>query len=62
MKERKEVEPKVDLDFETLYNRSLAEQLGEYLEILFETVGKNLPIGFIKSSILSRSNYSVCRP
>jgi hypothetical protein len=43
MKERIEVEPKVDFDFATLYDRPLAEQLDVYLEIPFETLKPHLP-------------------
>lgn len=43
MVERKEVEPKVDLDFPTLYHKSLPEQLEEYLKVPFETLEPHMP-------------------
>ena len=43
MKERNEIEPKVDLDFATLYDLPLTEQLEEYLKVPFETIGPHLP-------------------
>lgn len=43
MKERNEVESKIDLDFASLYDRPLGEQLEEYLEIPFETLEPHMP-------------------
>ncbi|WP_276299477.1 hypothetical protein [Halorussus lipolyticus] len=41
--ERQQIEPDVDLDFESLYDASLAEQVERYLEIPFEVVEPHLP-------------------
>ncbi|WP_128476812.1 hypothetical protein [Halorussus pelagicus] len=43
LRERELVEPDVDLDFESLYDEPLAEQLRRYLEIPFEVVEPHLP-------------------
>ena len=41
--EREAVEPLVDLDFATLYDRSLAERLEAYLSVPFEVVADHVP-------------------
>jgi hypothetical protein len=41
--ERQQLEPDVDLDFESLYDAPLAEQLRQYLDIPFEVVEPHLP-------------------
>ena len=43
LKERNEVEPKVDLDFATLYDQPVAKQLEKYLEIPYETLEEYMP-------------------
>lgn len=43
MKERNEVEPKVDLDFATLYDKPVAQQLDEYLSVPLETLEPHMP-------------------
>ena len=43
LRERQQLEPKVDLDFPSLYDASLAEQVERYLEIPFEVVEPHLP-------------------
>ncbi|UPW01858.1 hypothetical protein M0R88_07125 [Halorussus gelatinilyticus] len=43
LRERRRLEPDVDLDFESLYDEPLAEQLRQYLEIPFEVVEPHLP-------------------
>ena len=43
LRERKRLEPEVDLDFESLYDASLAEQLERYLELDHEVVEPHLP-------------------
>lgn len=41
--ERRQLEPDVDLDFATLYDASLAEQVRQYLDVPFEVVEPHLP-------------------
>ncbi|MBV0923451.1 hypothetical protein KTS45_04490 [Halomicroarcula limicola] len=41
--ERRAVEPYVDLDFETLYHRPLAEQVAEYLTVPYDVVEEHIP-------------------
>jgi hypothetical protein len=43
LRERQQLEPKVDLDFPSLYDASLAEQVRRYLEIPFGVVEPHLP-------------------
>lgn len=43
MREREEVEPKLDLDFASLYDSPLAEQLEEYLKVPYETLEPHMP-------------------
>ena len=43
LKERNEVEPKVDLDFASLYDLPIAELLEAYLEVPFETLETHMP-------------------
>jgi len=43
LRERAELEPHVDLDFEALYGAPLAEQLRAYLEIPYEVIEPHLP-------------------
>jgi hypothetical protein len=43
LRERQQLEPEVDLDFESLYDASLAEQVERYLDVPFEVVEPHLP-------------------
>lgn len=43
MKERNKVESKVDIDFATLYNQSIAKQLEEYLKVPYEMLEDHMP-------------------
>jgi hypothetical protein len=43
LRERKRLEPDVDLDFASLYDEPLAEQLRRYLDVPFEVVEPHLP-------------------
>jgi hypothetical protein len=41
--EREKIEPKVDLNFDSLYGRSLGEQIRSYLTIPYQTVSSYIP-------------------
>jgi hypothetical protein len=43
LRERQQLEPEVDLDFESLYDASLVEQVERYLDVPFEVVEPHLP-------------------
>ncbi len=43
LRERNEIEPRVDLDFATLYEQSLADQVAAYLEVPYEVLEDQIP-------------------
>lgn len=43
LRERNEIEPKVDLDFETLYDEPLSRQVEAYLEVPYEVIEDQIP-------------------
>ncbi|WP_276302592.1 hypothetical protein [Halorussus lipolyticus] len=60
--ERNQVEPLVDLDFETLYDQSLPEQLAAYLSVPFSVVEPYLPQWMLTMDIVPESDHAPMLP
>lgn len=60
--ERAQVEPRVDLDFETLYERPIAGQLPAYLSVPFETLEPHLLDWHLTTDVVPTSEHLPALP
>lgn len=55
--ERNQVEPNVDLDFETIYDLSMEQQVQIYLDIPFEIIESELPKWKLSAHVVPKPSY-----
>lgn len=60
--EREQLESRVDLDFESLYELPLTEQLREYLEVPFASIAESLPKWKLTADVRPKTEYVSAMP